>query len=70
DYLALRCCCGGPARKKGRPDGRRRDARKMTKRVARIEVLDQSSAVNNIPRDPARGNQIETMMNLIDKSRM
>ena len=50
--------------------GRRRDARKMTKRVARIEVLDQSSAVNNIPRDPARGNQIETMMNLIDKSRM
>lgn len=47
-----------------------KNARTMTKWDARIKVLDQFSAVNNIPRDPAWGKQIETMMNFIDRSRM
>jgi hypothetical protein len=47
-----------------------KDARTMTKWDARIGVLDQFSAANNIPRDPAWGTQIETMMNRIDKSRI
>jgi len=47
-----------------------KDARTLKKWHERIEVLDQFSAVNNIPRDPAWGKQIETMMNLIDRSRM
>jgi O-methyltransferase involved in polyketide biosynthesis len=47
-----------------------KDARTMTKWDERIEVLDQFSAVNNIPRDPAWGKQIERMMNLIDRTRM
>ncbi|MGB9372503.1 MAG: class I SAM-dependent methyltransferase [Halobacteriota archaeon] len=47
-----------------------KDARTMTKWDARIEVLDQFSALKNIPRDPAWGTQIERWVNLIDKSRM
>ncbi|MGZ7193200.1 MAG: class I SAM-dependent methyltransferase [Halobacteriota archaeon] len=47
-----------------------KDARTITKWDKRIEVLDQFSAVNNIPRDPAWGKQIEMMMNRIDRSGM
>ena len=47
-----------------------KDARTMTKWDARIEVLDQFSALKNIPRDPAWGTQIERWMNFIDKRRM
>jgi len=47
-----------------------KDARKMTKWDACIEVLDQFSALKNITRDPAWGTQIERWMNLIEKSRM
>ncbi|HYC19362.1 MAG TPA: class I SAM-dependent methyltransferase [Candidatus Bathyarchaeia archaeon] len=47
-----------------------KDARTMTKWDARIEVLDQFSALKNIPRDSAWSTQIERWMNLIDKSRM
>jgi O-methyltransferase involved in polyketide biosynthesis len=47
-----------------------KDARTMTKWEERIEVLDQFSAVKDIPRDPAWDKQIETLMNFIDRSRM
>jgi hypothetical protein len=47
-----------------------RDARTMTKWDERIEVLDQFSALKNIPRNPAWGKQIERMMSFIDRSRM
>jgi len=47
-----------------------KDARTMMKWDARIEVLDQFSALKNIPRDPAWGTQIERWMNFINKSRM
>ena len=47
-----------------------KDARTMTKWDERIEVLDQFSAVNNIPRDPAWGKQIERLMSFIDRTRM
>jgi O-methyltransferase involved in polyketide biosynthesis len=47
-----------------------KDARTMTKWDERVEVLDQFSAVKDIPRDPAWGKQIERMMSFIDRSRM
>jgi O-methyltransferase involved in polyketide biosynthesis len=47
-----------------------KDARTMTRWDERIEVLDQFSAVNNIPRDPAWGKQIERLMSFIDRTRM
>lgn len=47
-----------------------RDARTMRKWDARIKVFDRCLAVNNNPRDPSWGTQIERWTNFIDKSRM
>ena len=47
-----------------------KDARTMTKWDARIEVLDQFSALKNIPREAAWGTQIERWISFIDKSGM